>query len=57
MKATYFVVDKLTQKAIASFPSFHKAKSFQIQKYLLTTSEIWGFDPAELHPADKDKTC
>jgi len=55
-KTTNFVVDKATKKAIVSFPSFSKAKAFQIQQNILETSEIWGFDPAEIRPADTAKT-
>lgn len=49
MKAKNFVVDPKARKALASFPSFKKAKEFQIQNDLLDSTEIWGFDPAELH--------
>ena len=55
-KTTNFVVDKATKKALASFHSFGRAKAFQIQQNILETSEIWGFDPAELRPADTAKT-
>ena len=55
-KTTNFVVDKATKKAIASFHSFGRAKAFQIQQNILETSEIWGFDPEEIRPADTAKT-
>ena len=48
MKSKNFVVDPKARKALASFPSFKKAKEFQIQNDLLDSTEIWGFDPAEL---------
>ena len=54
-KTTNFVVDKATKKAIASFPSFSKAKAFQIQQNILETSEIGGFDPAEVRLANTAK--
>lgn len=55
-KPEYFVVNKQTRAAVSeAFPSFAKAKEYQIQKNLLGTTDIWGFDPKEMTEEVADK--
>lgn len=53
MKSKYFVVNPETKESHGSFPSFSKAKSFQIGKGLMSTTQIWGFDPNEVRKSAK----
>ena len=55
-KPEYFVVDKQTRDAVSeAFPSFAKAKEYQIRQNLIGSTDIWGFDPKDMTEDVADK--
>jgi len=63
MKHTYYIVNPKTREVVKKVHSYSKAQDCVIQSRIAedgsireATVEIWGYDPAELRPANTAKT-